>query len=119
MGKKSKNNNTQHSGFNGQPKIGKKEYEAEIFKLQVELVKLQDWVKATNARMFDLYVIDFCFNAISPGTLSVLQAFRSRIINCQFAAAKLKQTGRNMPRRFLPQNRFDAVRFSGLNHVSP
>ncbi len=53
MGKKSKNkekqksrldSNTQQSGVNGQPKIGKNEYEAEIFKLQVELVKLQDWV---------------------------------------------------------------------------
>jgi len=29
------------SAINGQPKINKKEYEAEIFKLQVELVKLQ------------------------------------------------------------------------------
>ena len=33
--------NTQSSALNGQSKIGKKEYEAEIFKLQVELVKLQ------------------------------------------------------------------------------
>jgi polyphosphate kinase 2 (PPK2 family) len=58
MSKKSKNkkkrrlrldSNTQPSGVNGQQKIGKKDYEAEIFKLQVELVKLQDWVKATNA----------------------------------------------------------------------
>ena len=39
----------------GQAKIGKKEYEAEIFKLQVELVKLQDWVKATNARVVILF----------------------------------------------------------------
>jgi polyphosphate kinase len=43
--------NTKHSGVNGQSKISKKEYEAEIFKLQVELVKLQDWVKTTNARI--------------------------------------------------------------------
>ncbi len=43
------------SGVNGQQKIGKKEYEAEIFKLQVELVKLQDWVKATNARIVILF----------------------------------------------------------------
>ena len=59
MGKKSKNKkkkesrldrDTQNHGVNGQ-KIGKKEYEAEIFKLQVELVKLQQWVKATNARI--------------------------------------------------------------------
>ena len=47
--KKSKStldSDTKHSGVNGQPKIGTSEYEAEIFKLQVELVKLQDWVKA-------------------------------------------------------------------------
>ncbi|MGA9897227.1 MAG: hypothetical protein WBQ09_03930, partial [Terriglobales bacterium] len=49
------NSNTQESGINDQPKIGKKEYEAEIFKLQVELVKLQDWVKATNARIVILF----------------------------------------------------------------
>ena len=62
MGKKSKNDkkskpmlDTRHSGGNGQVKIGKKEYEAEIFKLQVELVKLQEWVKATNARIVILF----------------------------------------------------------------
>ena len=47
-GKKQKlglDSNAQTSGVNGQPKIGNKEYEAEIFKLQVELVKLQEWVK--------------------------------------------------------------------------
>jgi polyphosphate kinase len=43
------------SGANGQPKISKKEYEAQIFKLQVELVKLQEWVKATNARIVILF----------------------------------------------------------------
>ena len=32
-------------------KLGKKEYEAELFRLQVELVKLQDWVKKTGARV--------------------------------------------------------------------
>ena len=42
---------TKLSGVNGQPKIGKKNYEAAIFKLQIELVKLQEWVKATNARI--------------------------------------------------------------------
>jgi len=40
-----------YSGGNGQAKIGQKDYEAEIFKLQIELVKLQGWVKATNARI--------------------------------------------------------------------
>jgi polyphosphate kinase 2 (PPK2 family) len=46
-GKKSKSmldSDTKHSGVNGQPKLGKSEYEGEIFRLQVELVKLQDWV---------------------------------------------------------------------------
>ena len=47
--------NTQQSGVNGEQKIGRKEYEAELFKLQVELVKLQDWVKATNARVVILF----------------------------------------------------------------
>jgi polyphosphate kinase 2 (PPK2 family) len=63
MSKKSKNHKkskstpdgTKHSGVNGQPKIGKKEYEAEIFKLQVELVKLQDWVKTTDARIVIIF----------------------------------------------------------------
>jgi polyphosphate kinase 2 len=44
-----------NSSLNGQPKIGKKEYEAEMFKLQVELVKLQDWVRATNARIVIIF----------------------------------------------------------------
>ena len=64
MGKKSKSDKKsksmldsdgQRSGFNGQSKIGKKQYEAEIFKLQVELVKLQEWVKAKNARIVILF----------------------------------------------------------------
>ena len=68
MGKNSKNkkkpkstldSNTQPSAINGQPKAGKKigknGYEAEIFRLQVELVKLQDWVKATNARIVIIF----------------------------------------------------------------
>ena len=46
---------TKPPDLNGQAKIGKKEYEAEIFKLQVELVKFQDWVKATNARVVILF----------------------------------------------------------------
>ena len=40
---------------NGQEKLGKKEYEAEIFRLQVELVKLQDWVKQRKARIVILF----------------------------------------------------------------
>jgi len=43
------------SGPNGQAKISKKEYETEIFKLQIELVKLQEWVKSTNARIVILF----------------------------------------------------------------
>jgi polyphosphate kinase 2 len=64
MGKKSKNDKKskstlesaiKRSGVNGKSKIGNKEYEAEIFKLQVELVKLQDWVKATNSRIVIIF----------------------------------------------------------------
>ena len=36
-------------------KLGKKEYEAELFKLQVELVKLQEWVKTTKARIVIIF----------------------------------------------------------------
>lgn len=36
-------------------KLDNKEYEAELFKLQVELVKLQDWVKHTGARIVILF----------------------------------------------------------------
>jgi polyphosphate kinase len=40
---------------NGDQKIGKKEYEAELFKLQVELVKLQEWAKTTKARIVIIF----------------------------------------------------------------
>jgi polyphosphate kinase 2 len=36
-------------------KMKNKEYEADLFKLQVELVKLQDWVKKTGARIVILF----------------------------------------------------------------
>ena len=64
MGKNSKDkkkrksmvdSNTEMSSVNAQPKIRKKEYEAELFKLQVELVKLQEWVKETNARIVIIF----------------------------------------------------------------
>jgi len=64
MAKKSKAKNKERStldsdterlGVMDQSKIGKKDYEEEIFKLQVELVKLQDWVKATNARIVIIF----------------------------------------------------------------
>lgn len=53
--KSSLGNNPQWSAVNSKQKIGKKEYEAELFKLQVELVKLQDWVKATGARVVIIF----------------------------------------------------------------
>ncbi len=37
------------------PKLKNKEYEADIFKLQVELVKLQEWVKHTGARIVIIF----------------------------------------------------------------
>jgi len=39
----------------GPTKMKNKEYEAEIFQLQVELVKLQEWVKKTGARIVILF----------------------------------------------------------------
>ncbi len=47
--------NSQRFVVNGKQKIGNKAYETELFKLQVELVKLQDWVKATNARIVIIF----------------------------------------------------------------
>ena len=67
MSKKSKKNNNDGRGSaeerkkpqsgdeEGTPKLGKKEYEAELFKLQVELVKLQEWVKKTGACIVILF----------------------------------------------------------------
>ena len=45
----------QEAGWDDKPKMKKKEYEAELEKLQVELVKLQEWVKATNAKVCVLF----------------------------------------------------------------
>jgi polyphosphate kinase 2 len=44
-----------HAGTNGEQKMPSKRYEAELFKLQIELVKLQDWVKATKARIVIIF----------------------------------------------------------------
>ncbi len=67
MGKKSKKKNTgthdaaidtknkKGQSLEANQKLGKKEYEAELFRLQVELVKLQDWVKKTGARVVILF----------------------------------------------------------------
>jgi polyphosphate kinase len=45
----------QNSESSGDAKLAKKEYEAELFKLQVELVKLQDWVKHSGARIVIIF----------------------------------------------------------------
>jgi polyphosphate kinase 2 len=50
-----KNNDKQSKSHEMNQKLGKKEYEAQLFKLQVELVKLQDWVKKTGARIVILF----------------------------------------------------------------
>jgi polyphosphate kinase 2 (PPK2 family) len=67
MGKKSKKKNKddhdlaidstdkKNPSKDGNQKLGKKECEVELFKLQVELVKLQDWVKKTGARIVILF----------------------------------------------------------------
>ncbi|MGO9565638.1 MAG: polyphosphate kinase 2 [Candidatus Korobacteraceae bacterium] len=64
MSKKSKKNqSTKDTAAESEPqassdaekKLGKKEYEAELFKLQVELVKLQDWVKKAGARIVIIF----------------------------------------------------------------
>jgi polyphosphate kinase 2 len=49
------NKKQQDRGEQGTPTLGKKQYEAELFKLQVELVKLQEWVKKTGARIVILF----------------------------------------------------------------
>ena len=49
------NENEKNPSPNGSQKLDKREYEAELFKLQVELVKLQDWVKKTGARIVILF----------------------------------------------------------------
>jgi polyphosphate kinase len=45
----------QNSESSGDAKLAKKEYEAELFKLQVELVKLQDWAKHSGARIVIIF----------------------------------------------------------------
>jgi polyphosphate kinase 2 (PPK2 family) len=45
----------QDKGATGPVKMKNTEYEAELFKLQVELVKLQEWVKKTGARIVILF----------------------------------------------------------------
>src|ERR1700759_484176 len=56
MGKKSKEKHAVEISADGSPpKLKNKEYERELFKLQVELVKLQDWVKHTGARIVIIF----------------------------------------------------------------
>jgi polyphosphate kinase 2 len=63
MSKKSKKNQSardtaaegEQASSDAEKKLGKKEYEAELFKLQVELVKLQDWVKKAGARIVIIF----------------------------------------------------------------
>ena len=67
MGKKSKKKNRLASATEAQNekhvavedrenhKLDNKEYEAELFKLQVELVKLQEWVKKSGARIVIIF----------------------------------------------------------------
>jgi polyphosphate kinase 2 (PPK2 family) len=45
----------QNPESSGDAKLAKKEYEAELFKLQVELVKLQDWAKHSGARIVIIF----------------------------------------------------------------
>ena len=54
-GAASKEKTEQGQSQEAKQKLGNKEYEAELFKLQVELVKLQDWVKKTGARIVILF----------------------------------------------------------------
>ena len=64
MSKKSKKNQStkdtaaeseHQASSDAEKKRRKKEYETELFKLQVELVKLQDWVKKTGARIVIIF----------------------------------------------------------------
>jgi polyphosphate kinase 2 len=42
-------------GGEAKPKLSRKEYEGELKKLQVELVKMQEWIKATGAKVCVLF----------------------------------------------------------------
>jgi len=61
MAKNSKKKGAKESALDPEPngvppaKLDKKEYERDLFKLQVELVKLQEWVKATGARIVIIF----------------------------------------------------------------
>ncbi len=44
-----------HSGNGGMPKLGRKEYETELARLQAELVKLQEWVVKNKIRVIIIF----------------------------------------------------------------
>ncbi len=43
------------AGLEAQPKMSRKEFDNELEKLQVELVKMQEWVKASGAKICVLF----------------------------------------------------------------
>jgi polyphosphate kinase 2 len=49
------NSDTPGAGAEEKPKLSRKEYEKELEKLQIELVKMQEWVKATGAKICILF----------------------------------------------------------------
>lgn len=51
QGKKKQKPQIEAEGSEQQPKLSKKDYEAELYKLHVELVKLQGWVQKTGAKI--------------------------------------------------------------------
>ena len=53
--KKKRNDRNSELQASGTQKLGNKEYEADLFKLQVELVKLQEWVKQSSARIVMIF----------------------------------------------------------------
>jgi polyphosphate kinase len=46
-----KASDVEEAELKAKPKMGQKEFEKEVLKLQIELVKMQEWVKATGARI--------------------------------------------------------------------
>lgn len=73
---RAKGRHERNSDKEADQKLAKKEYEAELFQLQVELVKLQEWVKKIGARVVILFegrdaagkggIIKRIFERVSP-----------------------------------------------------
>src|SRR5215217_5545828 len=57
MAKGNDGKNDQHSKKDSgkPPKVSRKVYEAELFRLQTELVKMQEWTKTTGARVVVIF----------------------------------------------------------------